>query len=59
MKPTIEITGKAMSVKKGERALITGTDSRITSVVQEIISATDTEIVFETQNTIYTLKKAA
>ncbi|MCR4719220.1 MAG: hypothetical protein K5768_06280 [Firmicutes bacterium] len=59
MKPEIEITGKAERVIMGERAMITGKDSRITSVVEKIISETDDKLVFETENTIYTLKKAA
>ena len=59
-KGKIEITGKAAyAIKTGERAMILGEDSRLTSVVQQIISVADSEIVFETENTIYTLKKAA
>ena len=60
IKPIKNISGIACyPIKVGERALISGKDSRITSVVVNIISHTDKKIVFETKNTVYDLKFAA
>lgn len=60
IKPIKNISGIACyPIKKGERALIEGKDSRITSVVVNVISQTDKRIVFETKNTVYDLKCAA
>lgn len=59
-KPVKNISGRACRpIKIGERALILGKDSLITSVVVNIISHTDKKIVFETKNTVYDLKFAA
>ena len=60
MKKKLEITGNvAGKIIEGERAFILGRNSRMTSVVEKILSETDEKIVFETKNTLYTLNKAA
>lgn len=60
MKPTKEIKGYVCHpVTIGERALIDGKEAILTSVVENVISRTDSEIVFETKNTIYRLNYVA
>ena len=56
----ITITGSAVNpIKVGEVALIAESDgsTRRTSVVVSVEEISDTEVRFETQNSIYTLRK--
>lgn len=59
-KKEITITGSAVSpITVGEVALIAESDgsTRRTTVVLSVEEISDTEVKFETQNTIYTLHK--
>lgn len=59
-KKEITITGSAVNpIKVGEQALIAESDgsTRKTSVVVHVEEISDTEVRFETQNSIYTLRK--
>jgi len=59
-KKEITITGSAINpIKVGEQALIAESDgsTRKTSVVVNVEEISDTEVRFETQNSIYTLRK--
>ena len=59
-KKEITITGSAVNpIKVGEAALIAESDgsTRRTSVVVSVVNNSDAEVRFETQNSIYTLRK--
>lgn len=59
-KKEITITGSAVNpIKVDEQALIAESDgsTRKTSVVVNVEEISDTEVRFETQNSIYTLRK--
>ena len=58
MKPTYNIEGNVMfPVKKGFRAYIQTVDNVIhTSLVVNIIKQDDSEVAFETKNSIYKIK---
>ena len=59
-KKEITITGSAVNpIKVGEAALIAESDgsTRRTSVVVSVENKSDAEVRFETQNSIYTLRK--
>lgn len=59
-KKEISITGSAVNpIKIGESAIISESDgsTRKTSVVVSVEEISDTEVRFETQNSIYTLRK--